>query len=181
MLGTRRSLEVIAMSENKTGKNRKKTLRLIAFCGITAAFVFLGTQLRIPTAIGYINLGDAVILIASYVIGPAAFFPAAIGSAIADLIAGYPMYIIPTFVIKGLMGLVAGLIMRHPEHRPHIVKRLIAGILAELIMVSGYFAVEVFLYDVAAAAASIPFNLIQAGAALVIAVPCSYLLKNVKA
>ena len=142
------------MSDNKSMRNRKKTLRLIAFCGITAAFVFLGTQLRIPTAIGYINLGDAVILIASYVIGPAAFFPAAIGSAIADLIAGYPMYILPTFVIKGLMGLVAGFIMKHPEHRPHLVKRLLAGVAAELIMVFGYFAVEVFPTRLAA---SIPF------------------------
>ena len=91
------------------------------------------------------------------------------------------MYIIPTFIIKGLMGLVAGLIMRHPEHRPHIVKRLIAGVLAELIMVGGYFAVEVFLYDLAAAIGSVPFNLIQAAAALIIAVPVTYLLKNVKA
>ncbi len=181
MLGSRRYLEVTAMSDNKSVRNRKKTLRLIAFCGITAAFVFLGTQLRIPTAIGYINLGDAVILIASYVIGPAAFFPAAIGSAIADLIAGYPMYILPTFVIKGLMGLAAGFILKHPEHRPHLVKRLLAGVAAEIIMVIGYFAVEVFLYDVAAAAASIPFNLIQAAAALVIAVPVTYLLKNIKA
>ena len=181
MLGSRRYLEVTAMSDNKSVRNRKKTLRLIAFCGITAAFVFLGTQLRIPTAIGYINLGDAVILIASYVIGPAAFFPAAIGSAIADLIAGYPMYILPTFVIKGLMGLAAGFIMKHPEHRPHLVKRLLAGVAAEIIMVIGYFAVEVFLYDVAAAAASVPFNLIQAAAALMIAVPVTYLLKNIKA
>ena len=175
------SLEAAAMSDNKSVKNRKKTLRLVAFCGIMAAFVFLGTQLRIPTAIGYVNLGDAVILIASYVIGPAAFFPAAIGSAVADLIAGYPMYIIPTFVIKGLMGLVAGIIMKHPDHHPHIAKRIIAGVLAELIMVSGYFAAEIFLYDFAAATASIPFNLIQAAAALVIAVPVTYLLKNVKA
>ena len=181
MFPPRGSLEITAMSDNKTVKNRKKTLRLIAFCGITAAFIFLGTQLRIPTAIGYINLGDAVILIASYVIGPAAFFPAAIGSSIADIIAGYPMYIIPTFVIKGLMGLVAGLIMRHPEHRPHIAKRIAAGVLAELIMVSGYFAVEIYLYDFAAAAASIPFNIIQAAAALIIAVPVTYLLKNLKA
>jgi len=41
--------------------------------------------------------------------------------------------------------------------------------------------VEVFLYDLAAAAASVPFNLIQAAAALIIAVPVTYLLKNVKA
>ena len=108
-----------------------------------AAFVFLGTQLRIPTSIGYMNLGDAVILTASYIMGPAAFFPAAIGSALSDLIAGYPMYIIPTFVIKGLMGLVAGLIMRHPEHSPRpSYKKITAGVIAELIMVSGYFALR---------------------------------------
>ena len=48
-------------------------------------------------------------------------------------------------------------------------------------MVSGYFGAEIILYELAAAAASIPFNLIQAAAALVIAVPVTYLLKNLKA
>lgn len=169
------------MSEIKeTGKKRKNTLRLIAACGIMAAFVFLGTQLRIPTSIGYMNLGDAVILAASYVLGPAAFFPAAIGSAISDLIAGYPVYIVPTFVIKGLMGVVAGLIMRHPQHNPKLFMRIAAGIVAEIIMVSGYFVFEYFVYGSAPAVASVPFNLIQAGVALLISVPCSYLLKNVK-
>ena len=99
------------MTENEKRNSSKKNLKLIAICGIFAAFVFIGTELRIPTAIGYMNLGDAVILMASYFIGPAAFFPAAIGSALGDLIAGYPVYIAPTFVIKGLMGLVAALIM----------------------------------------------------------------------
>ena len=81
------------MSEGKeTGKKRRSTLRLIAVCGIMAAFVFLGTQLRIPTSIGYMNLGDGVIMTASYILGPAAFFPAAVGSALSDLIAGYPVY-----------------------------------------------------------------------------------------
>ena len=169
------------MSESKeTGKKRKNTLRLIAACGIMAAFVFLGTQLRIPTSIGYMNLGDAVILVASYILGPAAFFPAAIGSAISDLIAGYPAYIVPTFFIKGLMGVVAGLIMKHPRHDPKLFMRIAAGIVAEIIMVSGYFVFECFIYGSAPAVASVPFNLVQAGAALVIAVPCSYLLKNIK-
>lgn len=170
------------MSDNKdSGKKRKSSLRLIAVCGIMAAFVFLGTQLRIPTSIGYMNLGDAVILAASYVIGPAAFFPAAIGSAISDLIAGYPAYIVPTFVIKGLMGVVAGLIMKHPQHEPKLFFRIAAGIVAEIIMVSGYFVFEYYIYGAAPAVASVPFNLIQAGAALIIAVPCSYLLKNIRA
>ncbi|MBR6488814.1 MAG: ECF transporter S component [Clostridiales bacterium] len=169
------------MSDNKeNGKKRKDSLRLIAASGIMAAFVFLGTQLRIPTSIGYMNLGDAVILISSYILGPVAFFPAAIGSALSDLIAGYPVYIAPTFVIKGLMGLIAGLIMKHPQHDPKLFMRIAAGITAELIMVSGYFVFEYFVYGSAPATASVPFNLIQAGAALIIAVPCSYLLKKLK-
>lgn len=167
-------------SNGETGKKRKSSLRLIAVCGILSAFVFLGTQIRIPTSIGYMNMGDAVILTASYVIGPVAFFPAAVGSALSDLIAGYPLYIAPTFVIKGLMGLVAGFIMKHPQHNPKLFMRIAAGVVAELIMVSGYFAFEFFVYGSAPATASIPFNLIQAGAAMVIAVPCSYLLKNVR-
>ncbi len=79
------------MSDNERNNKTKSNLRLIAICGIFAALVFIGTELRIPTAIGYMNLGDAVILVASYFIGPSAFFPAAIGSALGDLIAGYPV------------------------------------------------------------------------------------------
>lgn len=103
----------MAISENKYN-NSKSHLRLIALCVIFAALVFIGTELKIPTAIGYMNLGDGVILIASYFIGPAAFSPAAIGSALGDLIAGYPMYIAPTFIIKGLMGLVAAIVISVP-------------------------------------------------------------------
>ena len=126
------------MPENAKTKARSK-LRITALCGIFAALVFTGTQLRIPTAIGYINLGDGVILIASYFIGPAAFFPGAIGSALSDLIAGYPMYIAPTFFIKGLMGLVAALIMTkaHGQTASGLVIRLIDCVAAELIMVAG--------------------------------------------
>lgn len=168
----------VMREQNEPAKRRKSTLRKIAFCGILAAFVFLATQLRIPTSIGYMNLGDAVILTASYMLGPLSFFPAAIGSALSDLLAGYPLYIAPTFVIKGLMGTAAGLIMKHPQHDPKLFKRIAAGIVAESIMVCGYYLFEFVVYGTGPAVASVPFNLIQAGAALVIAVPCSYLLKK---
>ena len=141
-------IEVINMSENEK-KNNRSSLKVIALCGVFAALVFIGTELKIPTAIGYMNLGDGVILIASYFIGPAAFFPAAIGSALGDLIAGYPVYIAPTF----------------------------AGILAELIMVGGYFAFEVFMYGKDAALGSVAFNFIQAGVAIVIAIPLTYAIR----
>ena len=167
------------MTENEKHNSSKKNLKLIAICGIFAAFVFIGTELRIPTAIGYMNLGDAVILMASYFIGPAAFFPAAIGSALGDLIAGYPVYIAPTFVIKGLMGLVAALIMSksHGKKALGFVLRLIACIAAELIMVGGYFAFEMFMYGREAALGSVAFNFIQAGVAILIAIPLTYAIR----
>ena len=166
------------MSENGRA-NSKNHLRVIALCGIFAALVFIGTELKIPTAIGYMNLGDGVILIASFFIGPAAFFPAAIGSALGDLIAGYPVYIAPTFVIKGLMGLVAALIMKqsHGKKAAGLVLRLVAGIIAELIMVGGYFAFEMLMYGAEAALGSVAFNFIQAGAAIVIAIPLTYAIR----
>ena len=165
------------MTENE---NKNKTgLRVIALCGIFAALVFIGTELKIPTAIGYMNLGDGVILIASYFIGPAAFFPAAIGSALGDLIAGYPVYIAPTFVIKGLMGLSAAVIMKnaHVKGFPGVILRIIAGAAAELIMVGGYFAFETVMYGVEAASGSLVFNLIQGGVAIVLAVPLTYAIR----
>ena len=171
-------IEVINMSENEK-KNNRSSLKVIALCGIFAALVFIGTELKIPTAIGYMNLGDGVILIASYFIGPAAFFPAAIGSALGDLIAGYPVYIAPTFVIKGLMGLTAALVMAKANGKKAtgFLLRLVAGILAELIMVGGYFAFEVFMYGKDAALGSVAFNFIQAGAAIVIALPLTYAIR----
>ena len=167
------------MTENEKRNSSKKNLKLIAICGIFAAFVFIGTELRIPTAIGYMNLGDAVILMASYFIGPAAFFPAAIGSALGDLIAGYPVYIAPTFVIKGLMGLVAALIMSrsHEKKALGFVLRLIACVSAELIMVGGYFVFEMFMYGREAALGSVAFNFIQAGVAILIAIPLTYAVR----
>ena len=100
--------------------NNVPKLRKVAICGLMAAFVFVATQIRIPTAIGYINLGDPVILISSFILGPIAFFPAAIGSALSDLLAGYAQYIIPTFIIKGLMGYVAGVSLRKFKITVHI-------------------------------------------------------------
>ncbi len=157
-------------------ENRIK-IRKLAYMGVLAALIFVGTMIHVPTAIGHVNLGDMVILVSSYLLGPIASIPAAIGSAAADIIAGYVPYALPTFLIKGVMGLVAGLIMkRNSENKVRLPRRIIAGIVAEIIMVAGYFAFESlpFMYGVAAAIGSVIPNLIQAGAALILAIPLTY-------
>lgn len=83
-------------------KSGNQTLTL-ALSGMMAALVFVATYFfKLPVSItqGYIHLGDGFILLgASLWVGQRA--AAAIGSALADLLGGYTLYILPTFVIKG--------------------------------------------------------------------------------
>ena len=162
------------MNDNLKYKNN---LRRIAYSGVLAALVFVGTELHIPTAIGHINLGDLVILVSAYILGPVAFLPAAIGSTLADLLAGYPQYAAATFLIKGIMGLVAGILLkRNAQKKVSLARKLSASFIAEIIMIAGYFAFESlpFMYGVEAALGSVIPNGIQASAAIVGAVPLMY-------
>lgn len=159
----------------KNNTNRVSILK-ITVAGVFAALILLATQLKIPTGIGYANLGDGFILIASYLLGPAAFFPAAIGSGLADLIAGYPFYIPGTFVIKGGMGLVAGLLLKN--EKVGIIRRIVAFAIAEIIMIGGYFLYESlpFMYGPAAAAGSLLANAGQGGVGILIGILLSLAL-----
>ncbi len=146
----------------------QKYILRIAMCGVLAAVVFLATQIKVNTSIGYANLGDGFILASAFLLGPIAFFPAAIGSALADLFLGYANYVPATFVIKGLMGLVAGLLMN--QKNVSRKRKLLAVFLSELIMVALYFGFEAlpFMYGPAAAAGSVVSNLFQGVVAMVL-------------
>jgi uncharacterized membrane protein len=155
---------------NMENKANRISILKITVAGVFAALILLATQLKIPTGIGYANLGDGFILIASYLLGPLAFFPAAIGSGLADLLAGYPNYIAATFVIKGMMGLVAGLLLRN--EKVGILRRILAFAIAEIIMIGGYFLYESlpFMYGPAAAAGSLLANAGQGGVGILIGI-----------
>ena len=146
-------------------------IRSTALGGVLGAVIFCATYfIRLPIgwANGYVNLGDGVIFLAAWMIGPAAGLCAAVGSALADLAAGYAIYIAPTIAIKGLMGFIAGRAFRNSN----LPKRAAVMTLCELLMVAGYAAYESVVFTPPAALASIPMNLLQgtvgvlAGAAL---------------
>lgn len=167
-----------AESVNKmTEKNNRIRTLGVAVAGVFAALIFLATYLlKIPLPFGYANMGDGVILVCAFLMGPAAFFPAALGSALADLAGGYMWYIPATFVIKGLMGLLAGLLMK--GEKVSVLRRLAAFVLAEIVMVGGYFLYEAmpFMYGPAAAAANIPYNCGQGAVGIVAALVLTALL-----
>lgn len=146
--------------------SHKKLIRMI-FTGLLTALVCVATMIiKIPTPTnGYVNIGDALVLVSGWMLGPIyGFFAAGVGSALADLINGYGSYVAGTLVIKGLMGLAAALVMRNGSS----VSRVIGGVLAEVIMIGGYFLYESTLLGYGlAAAASIFGNAVQGGIGLI--------------
>lgn len=141
-------------------QNRNKVL-LLAMSGVMAALVCLATlvfKLPVPVTQGYIHLGDALVLVSAAVLGPAGIAAAAVGSMLADLLGGYFTYLIPTFLIKGLVALVATLGLG--KQRPFWVQLLVL-MAAEAVMVLGYFLAECLLYGAAAAAGAVLPNVVQ--------------------
>ena len=149
-------------------KNRS-VQRLVVAALFTALTCIATLAIRIPALStgGYINLGDSIVLAAAWILSPAyGVLSAALGSMLADLIAGYAMFAPATFVIKGCMALVGGLVFRallHIMPRKIFVRCLVSAVIAEAIMVFGYCGFEWVVLGLGPAAiAGMPGNLIQA-------------------
>ena len=153
--------------------------------GVTVAFItlaFLGTaaiRVPIPASGGYFNLGDTFVMAAALLYGPLVGAAVGmVGPALADAI-GFPQFILATGVVKGIEGLLVGLLSRHHPSAARVVLSLTAGI---AVLVGGYFLFEALIYpwlaqtipffgvtDRAAALAEIVPNLLQGVLSAVIA------------
>ena len=150
-------------------RNIQKIVTSALFC----ALVFVFTSILVPApAVGNVNLGDGALLLAAWTLGgPWAAVSAALGAALSDLVSGYAIYAPATFVIKAAMVAVA--ILAHSLlgrlHLPARLCRLASALLAEIVMILGYFAYEatVLGYGIGAVA-NIPFNTVQGGVAIVL-------------
>ncbi len=154
---------------------KDKTIRKLVLSAMFAALSCAATMvIQIPIATGYLNFGDGLCLLAGWILGPWYGFAAAgLGSALADLLAGYGAYVPATFVIKGLVALIAALLLRlvRKEGMPAVWQLALTALPAEAAMVLGYFSFETLvLGEAAAAAAAVPNNLLQAAAGIVLAV-----------
>lgn len=142
-------------------------IRKIALGGMLSALVLLLTyliKLPVPATGGYVHPGDGAIFFAAALMGPYAALIGGLGSALADLLGGYFIYLVPTFVIKAAMGAIAGLLAR--EGKP--LRNALAFSLGAVIMVLGYFIFEGFLYGWPAAWAAVGPNTLQGIAGVLI-------------
>ena len=158
---------------------KDNTTKKIVFAALLAALACVATMIiKIPTPLGgYIHAGDAVVVLAGFLLGPVwGALAAGLGSALADVILGYVLYAPGTFVIKAVVALLAGWIIGTKLIKNEFAKALVAGIIGGVVMVGGYMLYEaVFMGFGVGAAANIPMNCIQgafgavAGAALYVA------------
>lgn len=124
---------------------RDNTVKRITIHALSAALVCVSTMaIQIPIPLGYMHLGNTCILLVSAMFGPVTgLLAGGIGSALADLLTGYPQWILPTLLIKSIMGYVIGLIASRRDGELAMLKiRTFLGSVAGIaIMVFGYFAV----------------------------------------
>ena len=150
----------------------KTTMRRLILASLMAALVCVATMIvKIPSPLkGYINLGDCMVLLSGWILPPGlGFLAAGLGSGLADLFAGYGVYIPATFLIKGLMAVIAwGAARLFAEKIGGFFARLSGGLLAELWMILGYYLFEGVLYGFGASLINIPSNGVQGAFGLVI-------------
>ena len=139
---------------------------------LMASLVCVATMLiKIPSPLkGYLNLGDCVVLLAGWMLSPGyGFVAAGLGSALADLFSGYATYAPATFLIKGAMAVVAFLCFKLMNKRiGKLPSRIVGAVLAEIVMVMGYFLFEGVLYGFIPSAVNIPANAIQGVAGIIL-------------
>ena len=152
-------------------KENNKT-RKIVVASMLAALTCVATMIiKIPSPLkGYLNLGDCVVLLAGWILTPGyGFLAAGLGSSLADIFSGYMMYAPATFIIKGLMAVIAyGLFQFLHKQTKISAARIVSGIIAEISMVLGYFLFEGMLYGFVASAVNIPANAVQGVAGLIL-------------
>lgn len=120
------------------------SVKQLCIIGVMSAIVFLMTFIpKVPIPLGYAHLGDGAIFIVAYLVGKKeGMFAAAIGSALADLIGGFPIWILPTFFIKLIMAYIF-----YQLKGNNTLKNTMAMVAAIIFMTIGYTLSGAVLYD----------------------------------
>lgn len=124
--------------------------------------------IKVPTPAtgGYINLGDTMVMFTAMLFGPViGAFAGGVGSALGDVMGGYPGWAPITLVVKGIEGLVVGYVAKRMQGNSGLI---VGGTIGGLLMVTGYFLFEAYAFGVPAALEEVPGNLLQAVTGIIV-------------
>ena len=157
------------------------TKKLVLSALFTALTAIATTFLRVPLPLGYVNLGDAFVLLAAFILGPLyGGVAAGLGAALADLF-GYVTYAPGTLVIKALMAIVAYALYALLKKKNTFLAELTGGVVGAIVMSCGYFIYEALFFEtISVAALNLPWNLLQGVVGAVLAVSVMRILTATK-
>lgn len=156
--------------------NIKKFARIAILTALACLLTFFP---KVPMGEGYVHFGDCIIYFAAIILGPIpGAIVGAVGHSLADLLSGFVVFCIPTFIIKGILGFVIGKIV---YKRTNVKRFIVAGVASLLIVTVGYFVAEIPLLGYEAALISLVSSPIQWAMSMVAsAAIVPVLLKNRK-
>ena len=145
------------------------------------AIVFLGVFIiKFPGPFGYAHIGDSMIFLSVLMLGGKRGAAAGgLGAAVADIVSGYTIWALPTFICKAIMALLMGfMIKRHAsglKGRPLWIVAAAASGIAQGIC---YVLFWLLLFGRAAAIAAVPGLLFQTVSGIIIALAISEALQK---
>ena len=160
-----------------------KTKRIV-ITALMAAIVCVATMIiKIPSPMkGYLNIGDCIVLLCGWLLAPGyGFVAAGLGSALADMFSGYIIYAPATFLIKGSMALIAFACLEMMNKRiGRLPSQIVGAVLAEIVMVLGYYVFEGFMYGFGPSAVNIPANAVQGAAGMILGIVLVKMFERLK-
>ena len=144
-----------------------KHIKFICISAMFSALVFVATFLvKVPLPVGYVHIGDGIVFLASALLPlPYAMVASAVGVGLADLCAGYAIYIPITVIIRILT------VLFFSRKKPMLSWHNIIALAASIVLCAvGYWAFEaIFVYESGIAAlAGLPFNIAQSALGAII-------------
>jgi uncharacterized membrane protein len=135
-----------------SGKNSAVNIALLAIMTALATVATLVLIIPYPITNGYFNLGDTIVMLGGFVLGPVGgFIVGGVGSALADLIVA-PIYAPITLFAKGFEGMAVGFFSSKTLEKTGISRQDKIGVLVgSLLMLAGYFIGEIILFGTVAA------------------------------
>lgn len=156
-----------------------QSMKQMTKTAMMAAIIFVCTytfKVPVPLTGGYTHLGDCAIFIGVMILGKKqGTLAAAIGAAMADLLGGFMVWVIPTFLIKGAMALVMGTVVEKFSGKSW--NWAAGAVLGGICQIICYTLVKVVMISPSAAVATIPTITSQTAAGLVIAAVVISLLR----
>lgn len=162
----------------------KKTIGIKSMCftAVACALVFVFTYtFKIPLGTGYTHLGDSIIFLSIALLGSKkSSLAAGLGASLADLIGGYPAWILPTFFIKLVMALLCGL-FAEKLFKGKLYGYIIGAAIAGLFQIGGYTLAKLVMYDSAYALSTLPALVLQSAVGIAVAIVFIGVFKKTKA